>query len=60
MKKFAQFLFGPEPRTTLAGYATAIAANLLPILKSGSVSPEAMLLGAGIAILGRIAGDGGK
>lgn len=48
------FIFGSSWRTTALGYGTAIAYNLLPILKSKQWTWEDLLVGIVIAIFSRL------
>ena len=48
-------LLGTSPRTTLIGYAGAIATALIPALQGERITARSLVLAAVIALLGRFA-----
>jgi len=57
-------IFGTSWKTSLSGYLGAIAVGVIPVLQTGQVSEEALIMAAAVAVLGRFAKDhnvtGGK
>lgn len=50
-------IFGTSPRTTLIGYAGAVATALIPVLQGERITLRSLALAAVIALLGRFSKD---